>query len=71
MARHPEISICDQWQFVKDNQGGLYTDWWAGKNVHFGGETADALGKFLGEHVRGGFGNTLRQRRDWIAFLLK
>ena len=51
MARHPEISICDQWQFVKDNQGGLFTDWWAGKNVHFGGETADALGKFLGEHL--------------------
>jgi len=51
MARHPEISICDQWQFVKDNQGGFFTDWWAGKNVHFGGETADALGKFLGEHL--------------------
>ena len=51
MARHPEISICDQWKFVKDNQGGLFTDWWAGKNVHFGGETADALGKFLGEHL--------------------
>ena len=51
MARHPEISICDQWQFVKDNAGALYTDWWAGQNVHFGGETADALGKFLGEHL--------------------
>ena len=51
MKKHPEISICDQWQFVKDNAGGLYTDWWAGKNVHFSREPADALGKFLGQHV--------------------
>ena len=51
MARHPEISICDQWQFVKDNEGGLYTSWWAGKNVHFGGKPADALGRFLADHV--------------------
>ena len=51
MARHPDITICDQWQFVKDNAGGLYTDWWAGKNVHFKGAPADALGKFLGQHV--------------------
>ena len=51
MARHPEITICDQWKFVKDNADGLYTDWWAGQNVHFSGEPADALGKFLGEHV--------------------
>ena len=51
MARHPEITVCDQWQFVKDNAGGLYTDWWAGQNVHFSREPADALGQFLGEHV--------------------
>lgn len=51
MARHPEITICDQWQFVKDNRGGLYNDWWAGENVHFSGEAADALGRFLAEHV--------------------
>ncbi len=51
VKRHPEISICDQWQFVKDNPGGLYTNWWTGKNVHFNGKPADALGKFLGEHV--------------------
>jgi acyl-CoA thioesterase-1 len=51
MARHPEITVCDQWQFVKDNEGGLYTDWWGGKNVHFGGEPADALGRFLADHV--------------------
>lgn len=51
IRRYPEISICDQWQFVKDHQDGLYKNWWTGKNVHFGGETADALGKFLGEHV--------------------
>jgi acyl-CoA thioesterase-1 len=51
VKRHPEISICDQWQFVKDNEGGLYTDWWAGKNVHFSRAPADALGQFLGKHV--------------------
>lgn len=51
MGRHPEITVCDQWQFVKNNEGGLYTDWWTGKNVHFNGEPADALGKFLAEAV--------------------
>jgi hypothetical protein len=50
MARYPEISACDQWQFVQDT--GLFTDWWAGKNVHFNGEPADALGAFLAEHVQ-------------------
>jgi hypothetical protein len=51
MKKYPEISICDQRRFVKDNAGGLYTNWWAGKNVHFSKEPADALGKFLGQHV--------------------
>jgi hypothetical protein len=51
MRQHPEISVCDQWQFVKDNEDKLYRDWWVGKNVHFGGETADALGGLLGRHV--------------------
>ena len=51
MARHPEISICDQWQFVKNNEGGLYTQWWAGRDVHFTGKPADALGRFLAEHA--------------------
>ena len=51
IAGHPEISVCDQWQFVKDNQGGRYTDWWAGKNVHFNGARADALGQLLADHV--------------------
>jgi len=51
MRRHPKISTCDQWQFVKDNRDGLYTEWWQGKNVHFGGRPADELGRLLGEHV--------------------
>jgi lysophospholipase L1-like esterase len=51
IKRHPEISICDQWQYVKDQQNGLYREWWSGKNVHFGGKTADALGRLLAEHV--------------------
>ena len=51
MKKHPEISICDQWQFVKDNGDGLYKDFWVGKNVHFSGKPADQLGEFLGMQV--------------------
>ena len=51
MKRYPEISICDQWQYCKKNENGIYKDWWAGKNVHFKGAPADALGQFLGNHV--------------------
>ncbi len=51
MRRHPEITICDQWQYCKDNETKLYKDWWTGKNVHFSRAPADALGQFLGKHV--------------------
>jgi len=51
IKRHPEIFICDQWQFTKDQEGGLYRTWWSGKNVHFKGEQAHALGVFLAQHV--------------------
>jgi hypothetical protein len=51
IKRHPGISICDQWQFVKDNEDALYKDFWAGKDVHFRGNPADQLGDFLGQHV--------------------
>lgn len=51
VRRHPEISICDQWQFVKSGEAELYKDWWNGMNVHFGGDPANALGRFLGDHV--------------------
>ncbi len=51
MKKHPEISICDQWQFVKDNEDALYREFWSGKDVHFGGEPADKLGAFLAAHV--------------------
>jgi acyl-CoA thioesterase-1 len=51
IKRHSEISVCDQWQFVKDNEDQLYAKWWKGDNVHFSGERADALGKYLSEHV--------------------
>jgi hypothetical protein len=50
-------SVCDQWQFVKDHEGDIYKEWWAGKNVHFGGAAADALGRFLADHVVRGVGN--------------
>ena len=51
MKSHRQITICDQWQFVKDNETKLHKDWWAGKNVHFKGAPADALGELLGQHV--------------------
>ncbi len=51
IAKHPEISVCDQWQFVKDDADGIYKEWWAGKDVHFRGEMADQLGALLGDHV--------------------
>ena len=51
MKKHPEISICDQWQFVKDKGNGIYKDFWASKDVHFRGNPADKLGEFLGKHV--------------------
>ncbi len=51
MKKHPEISICDQWQFVKDNGNGIYKEFWASKDVHFRGEPAEKLGEFLGKHV--------------------
>ena len=51
VKRHPAITICDQWQYVKDNEKTIYKSFWAGKNVHFGGESADKLGQFLAKHV--------------------
>lgn len=51
MKKHPDISICDQWQFVKDNEDGIYKDFWASKDVHFRGHPAEKLGEFLGKHV--------------------
>jgi hypothetical protein len=49
--RHPAIAVCDQWQFVEDHRGDIYAEWWKGRNVHFGGEQAAALGRFLAAAV--------------------
>ncbi|MEM1443131.1 MAG: SGNH/GDSL hydrolase family protein, partial [Verrucomicrobiota bacterium] len=51
MARHPDIAICDQWKFVEGNANGIFSDWWSGKNVHFNGAPANALGRFLADTV--------------------
>lgn len=51
IGRHPEISVCDLWQFVVDDQDGVYKEWWAGKDIHFGREAADAQGRYLAAHV--------------------
>ncbi len=51
IARHPEITVCDQWAFVKEDPKGIYEEWWKGRNVHFGGKPADALGELLAKEV--------------------
>jgi len=52
VQRHPEITICNQWQYCQDHRDGVFKQWWAGKNVHFRGEPAAALGRYLAAHVR-------------------
>jgi len=51
IRRHPEISVCDQWQLVEDGKNDVFKKWWGGHDVHFGGEQAKALGEFLARHV--------------------
>jgi len=51
IARHPEITVCDQWRFVKEGADDLFKAWWKGKNVHFRGKPAAALGRHLATHV--------------------
>lgn len=51
IGNYPSISVCDQWQFVKDHDQDIYRDWWQGKNVHFSGEPARKLGELLSRHV--------------------
>ena len=51
VKQYPEISICDQWQYVKDHENDLYQGWWSGKDVHFKGKSAAALGEHLAAHV--------------------
>ena len=50
LSKHPEISICDQYQYVKDNYA-FYKSWWEGQNVHFKGDQADKLGELLAAHI--------------------
>ena len=38
IKKHPEISICDQWQFVKDNGNGIYKEFWAEQGRSFQGQ---------------------------------
>jgi hypothetical protein len=52
IRRHPQISVCDQWQLVKDGENGVFKEWWdRGHDVHFGGEQAQALGEYLARHI--------------------
>jgi len=50
--KRPSILLRGSWHSIcMAQEAELYKNWWAVKNVHFKGEPADALGKFLGEHV--------------------
>lgn len=51
VADYPEITICDQWQFVHENRNGLYKQWWKGDNVHFSAGPAYGIGRLLAEHI--------------------
>ena len=51
VARYPQISVCDQWQLVKDGADGLYREWWPGTDVHFSGERTAALGRLPADSV--------------------
>lgn len=51
IRRHPGISICDQWRYVKENEETLFKTFWARRNVHFSRKEGDKLGHFLAEHV--------------------
>jgi len=53
IAKHPEITVVDQWRLVRDKEKDLYKEWWQSKNVHFNGEPAAALGRLLADHVLG------------------
>jgi len=61
VKEHPAVTVCDQWQFVKDDTQGHFSEWWKGKNVHFRGEAADALGRFLARHVLEALGEVVER----------
>jgi len=58
MKRHPAITVCDQWQLVRTNPDGHFTEWWNGNNVHFGSEASASLGRLLSQHVLEALGNS-------------
>ena len=52
ISKHPEITVCDQWQFVEDGRGDAFKEWWQGQNVHFHHQhEGKLLGEFLGKHI--------------------
>lgn len=51
MANHPSISVCDMWQFVKNNETTIYAHWWNGTDIHFQPNEAKHLGNFLGDYI--------------------
>lgn len=57
IGRYPEIAVSDLWQFVKNHEGGMFCRWWRGRNVHFKGRQAAALGEELAGHVARVYGS--------------
>ena len=51
--KRPSILLRGSWHSIcKAQEAELYKDWGAEKNVHFKGASGDALGQFLGKHVK-------------------
>ena len=51
VSESPEITVCDQWQFVYENRNGIYKTWWRSEDVHFSQGPAYSIGRLLAQHV--------------------
>ena len=51
IVEFPEITICDQWQYVYEHRDGRYKVWWLGNDIHFSEGPAYAIGRLLALHV--------------------
>ncbi|MFT5304113.1 MAG: hypothetical protein ACI814_004938 [Mariniblastus sp.] len=51
VAQFPEITVCDQWQFVYEGRMSVYQAWWKSDDIHFAGAPAYGLGRLVAQHV--------------------
>ena len=46
------MEVVDLWHFVTKNEDGIFTEWWAGRDIHFPwGTPVAALGHFVGAKI--------------------